>query len=533
MPSQIINFFLAFFLWAGFFAFAQSTPYYPFPLNKPLIKKIKEQSSSLISDRLGAYILRASALAENKKQNKAIDLLEHHYQKARWTKSEKAQIAGHLGRLYKQIDQNKKALAYLREALSLKALPYAEHLSVLYYIAQIYIERDNFETALQKLKLWFSINENPAPSSYILLAHCYYAKGQNKKALKYVEKTLSLVTKPMESWLKFAAVIYLKQKKYEKAQPHLEKLVALYPSKASHWKQLAGVYLHLDKTAKAFVTLDMAERMGHLKNLNDFINLSSLYVERGLPYQGAKLLKKKIKQKLIPKEQKNLEFLATALWLAREEKESLAYLKIAAKKAKEPLFFIKYGQKLLDQQQWLLAEKVFKKALNTKKIKETAQQIKNYKQKLAKARAKEMDLKWKELLQIQNSGRDSVKTDEKDPGRAETQKDKDSLSAQGSIRDFVKADKKDLELGKDSKSPSQKAVIAKESLIAQNKPPSTERLEHIYLGIGVALYNREKYTEALSYFKKSIEVKDTFISGYQWIEWTEDRLLEQKAQAKS
>ncbi|MDE0092721.1 MAG: hypothetical protein OXN83_05510, partial [Oligoflexia bacterium] len=221
------------------------------------------------------------------------------------------------------------------------------------------------------LKLWFSINERPNPSAYILLAHCYYAKNNIKLALKYVETTLSLVTKPKESWLQFAVALYLKEKNYKKAQPYLERLVALYPSTASHWKQLAGVYLYLDKPQKAFITLDMAYKMGHLKNKTEYLNLISLYIEQGLPYQGAQLLQKKMIQKIVPSDQKNLELIAGAFYLAREGKQSLAYLKQASKTAQDSKFFLNYGQRLLEQEEWITAEQAFKKALQTKDIKNT------------------------------------------------------------------------------------------------------------------------------------------------------------------
>ena len=275
-----------------------------FPLNTKLIKKIKSQGHTLVSDRVGDYILRAEDLADSKKYNKAIELLEYHYQRESWTKTEKAHFAMQLGYLYKKVKNNKKSLFYLQKALDLKALPYPQHLSVLYYISQIHVEKEDYNQALKLLKLWFSINTKPFPSSYILLAHCYYAKGKNQKALKYVEKTLSFVKKPLESWLQFAVAIHLKQKNYKKAQSHLEKLVALYPANSTHWKQLAGVYLHLDKISHAFVTLDMANKMGHLKNKEEYINLSSLYIDQAMPYQGAKFLKEKLLQNLIPKDKK-------------------------------------------------------------------------------------------------------------------------------------------------------------------------------------------------------------------------------------
>ena len=454
----------------------------PFPLNKALIQKLKKQGRSLISDRMGEYILRAENLASHKKYDKAIELLEFHYNKAR--KTEKAIFAVQLAHLYKQADNNKKALEYLQTALDSNNLNYNQHLSALYYMAQISIEKENYDKGLELLKLWFSINEKPRPSSYILLAHCYYAKNNLPLALKYVEMTLSLTTQPKESWLRFATALYLKEKNYKKAQPYLERLVALYPARASHWRQLAGVYMYLDQTQKVFVTLDLAYKMGHLKSKTEYLNLISLYIEQGLPYQGAKLLQNKMKQNVIPQDQKNLEIIAGAFYLARERKQSLAYLKQASQTAVNSKFFLNYGQRLLEQEEWVTAEKIFKRAEQTEDIKQTIKQIEEYKKSLAKENR---------LTFPYNT----------------------SYPAEFSVEN--------------QKSNNLEIKPSPEQADSKQKPaPPTNYLEHIYLGIGIALYNQQKYEEALPYFKKSIEVKDTFLSGYQWIDYTEISLLEQK-----
>ncbi|MCY4321828.1 MAG: hypothetical protein OXC37_05465, partial [Bdellovibrionaceae bacterium] len=351
---------------------------------------------------------------------------------------------------------------------------------------QIYIEKGNYDKGLEFLKSWFSINEKPNPSSYILLAHCYYAKNNIPLALKYVEITLSLVTKPKESWLMFAVALYLKENNYKKARPYLERLVALYPTTASHWRQLAGVYLYLDEPKKAFVTLDIAHKMGYLKNKTEYLILISLYIEQGLPYQGAKLLQKKIEQKIIPENQKHLELIAGAFYLAREGEESLRYLKQASKTAKDSKFFLNYGQKLLEQEKWELAEKELKKALQTKDIKETVNKIENYQKSLAQKSRLNPFQQEKNYSELSIKNPDSKNND----NNQQTQTTKNNESIQ--------------------------------------KAPPTNYLEHIYLGIGIALYNQQKYTEALFYFKKSIEIKDTFLSGYQWIDYTEISLLEEE-----
>ncbi|MCY4321663.1 MAG: hypothetical protein OXC37_04605, partial [Bdellovibrionaceae bacterium] len=105
----------------------------PFPLNKPLIKKLKNQGGNLLSNRIGEYILRAENLASSKKYDKAIELLEFHYNKAE--KSEKDTLAVQLAYLYKQADNNNKALEYFKKVSDSKYLDYNQRLSILYYKA--------------------------------------------------------------------------------------------------------------------------------------------------------------------------------------------------------------------------------------------------------------------------------------------------------------------------------------------------------------------------------------------------------------
>ena len=483
------------------FLYAKSEEH-PFPLNRALIKQLKKQGSLLISDKVGKYILRAEGLAEDKKYNQAIELLKYHYERHSFTETEKAHLAMHIGYIYRQNKNNKQSLFYLQKALNFKALPYHQHLSSLYNVSQIHVEQDKHDQALKLLKFWFSINHNPFPQSYILLAHCYYAKKQLHKALKYVEKTISLIRKPKESWLQFAVSIHLKQNNYKKAQNHLESLVALYPSNPSHWKQLAGVYLYLNKNKYALLTLDMAHNMGHLEKHSEYLNLSSLYMEQGLPYQGAKFLKQKIHQNLIPKKQKYFEMLAEAFWLAREDKSALVYLKEASRTAKKAFFFLKYGQKLLDQEEWMEAEKAFQKALNTKEMQETIKNIQIYKKNLVLIN-KEKNQKLLQMAYPQNNKKQKDSLPEK----------KNQTPTPQITHSIIKQIKRD--------DPKRK----NRSLL---KSPPTNHLEKVYLGIGVALYQQKKYEKALSYFKKSIEVDDAFLSGYQWIDYTEKSILEQK-----
>ena len=484
MKSTVVFSFLVF----SFFSFSvqnvkpeKDKLFRPVPINHQLMKKLKRGGGSLISERVGEYILRSQSLTENKKYDKAIELLEYHYNRVnQFSPLERANLAIYIAVTYRQKEakqdsiqkQNrKKALEYFQKAMDSESLDYNTYLSSLYHVAQIYVEDNQTEKGFGVLKKWFSVNEKPQPSAYILLASLYFSKGNLGESLKYVEQTLCLVPQPKENWLQFAAAIHMKNKNYKKAKPYLERLVALFPNKSSHWKQLAGVYLYLNDNKKAFITLDIAYKIGHLKRKTELLNLASLYVDQELPYQAGVLLEKSMNKNILSKEQKHLEFIAEAFYLAREGEKSLKYLKEASQTATGSKFFLKYGQRLLHEEKWNQAEAVFRKVLTKKDVKQSLESIKSYKRSLAGIKE---ESKWS-----------------------------------------------------DSKN-SSSHLANQEAKIKQLQAPPTNQLEKVYLYLGIALYNQEKPEKALSYFKKSIEINDTFLNAYQWIDFAEARLLETK-----
>ena len=458
----------------------------PVPLNPSLIKKIKRQGGALMSEKLGDYLRRAENLVANKKYDTAIELLTYHYNREGLTKTEKATLALNIAFIYRQKDSSTASLAWFQKALDNPGLDYNQYLLALYNQAQIHIEEGRLKKGVALLKQWFSLNPRPHPSSYILLAHTYYLKQQLPLALQYVEQSLSLVAEPKESWLSFPVAIHIKQKNYKKARPYLEQLVALYPSRAAHWKQLAGVYMYLNQSKKALITLDMANKMGHLKTESEWGNLAVLYIDQGQPYQSAQLLEKKIKEGRVPKDLKNLELLAEAFYLARERSLSLDYLKIAGQKASDYKFFVKYGQRLLSEEKWTEAESAFKQALASKDMTQTLQNIEDYKIRLAKQ---------------------------------DSQGEGQGIPQQIAERKIASVD---------ARFRGHDGGIGHDKAGENDGRPNTKYLENIYLNVGVSLYYQEKYSKALENFRKSIEVNDTFIPGYQWIEYTENRLSEQK-----
>ena len=470
-------------------ASAVARPLRPVPLNKALLARIKKRGRGFVSDSVGRYITRAVEMAEDKEYGPSIELLEWHYNRGSLSPLEKAKLGLYIARFHRQNKAYKKSRLWLKKSINLESLGPPDHLQALFALSQTYAQEENYDKAMTYLKLWFSLNENPAPQAYILLARCHYGKNRILQALKYAEHGLSLIDSPKESWLMFVSGLHIRQKRYKKALPHLESLVALYPARASHWRQLAGVYLRLEQNGPALVTLDLMRKMGHLKDKAGVLNLASLYMQRGQPHQGAKLLSHLMERGIVPPERAYWELTAEGWLLARERETALMYLKRAAKTAQRTGFFIRYGQILLEQESWSVAQSAFEKALGTKEMLETAKSL--LAQKKTKALQRQKQSQWL-----------------------------DSLQGSASLK---------LVLYDTQSNPPKGQLEKQEPEKEQPLVASLNKLKNIQLGMGTALYGQKQYRSALSWFKKAVELDEGFLPAWEWMDQTEKKILEEEA----
>ena len=337
------------------------------PKNTKGISDLKKQSSGLISNKVHRFMERAYDLASGKQYDAALKVLKEQLKKSYIKKGERAQILRTIGFIYAQKEDYASAVKYLQQALDTKKLSYNLHLETFFTMAQITIISGNYSEGQKLLEKWFSISDKDKPKAFILYAICLLEKKQPKKSLKYVEKTISMVSQPQESWLRFALSFYLNDENYKKAKPLLEKLVAQFPTRSTYWKQLAGVYLFLNDSKKALITLELAYKMGYLDTESQILNLAKLLIEQNIPFQAAQLLKTKTDGNLLKNDEKNLELMADAYMISRERKASLSIFSKIANISKSQKLYLKYGYILLQEEDWKKSESIFKKSLTLKK----------------------------------------------------------------------------------------------------------------------------------------------------------------------
>jgi tetratricopeptide (TPR) repeat protein len=130
-----------------------------------------------------------------------------------------------------------------------------------------------------------------------------------------------------------------------------------------YWTQLAGALLNQNKGFQALAIMDLALMMGLLDQEGELLNIVSLYIQNGLPYEASQLLEKGIKKKVMKKNRKNQELLANAFIQAKEYDKALAPLENAAKLSKDGKLYALKARLFLEKEKFKEAVALFDKAL--------------------------------------------------------------------------------------------------------------------------------------------------------------------------
>ncbi|HEY8569662.1 tetratricopeptide repeat protein [Microbulbifer sp.] len=248
---------------------------------------------------------------------------------------EAAQMYYFYGYVYYSMENYKQAIAYYQKVLQQgeENLPVALEVGTLLTIAQLYFVTEDYKQAVNYLNKWFAVADNINADSYALRAQAYYQLGDNAKALADMNKAVSMFEKegkiPKENWYGLQRFLYYDKNDYKQVTNILEKLVKHYP-KGEYYKQLAGMYGELKREDDMLHMMEAAYIAGALQKEKELLNMAYLYMGAEMPYKGAKVIDKGIKEKKIERTSKNLETLAQAYQMAQELQKSIPELEAAA-----------------------------------------------------------------------------------------------------------------------------------------------------------------------------------------------------------
>jgi tetratricopeptide (TPR) repeat protein len=336
-------------------------------IDKAKLDKLKSdlevRTGGLVSDLFNRRMERIGGEIAREDYKRAIELLDSLVESTKTNRFENALALQNLGVTYLQSGDNKKGIETLNKALDSNALNYDQTLNVYYTLAQVNLAAQNRKQALQHLEEWFYISSSPTTDAYILKAAIYADANDYKKALQFVEEGLKLTKAPREEWLSFAAGLYFETKNNAKAAEMFKQLAGVNPKERRYWKQLSGIYVNQDRFDEALTAMILADKMGHLADESDILNICNLYNYNEIPINCARILTTAIEKKEVKNLDRAHTLLSQAYIQAREPMKAIPSLNHLAAKEKTGKFEAQIGYIHYQLQDWTKASKSFGDAL--------------------------------------------------------------------------------------------------------------------------------------------------------------------------
>ncbi|MFD1217334.1 tetratricopeptide repeat protein [Microbulbifer celer] len=248
---------------------------------------------------------------------------------------ETAQMYYFYGFVNYSMERYPQAINYYKQVLAQgqENLPVALEVGTLLTIAQLYFVQEDYKQALVYLNKWFALSDDVTADKYALRAQAYHQVGESGKAMADITKAINMYEQegktPKENWFQLQRYFYYEDNDYKNVAKVLEKLVKYYP-KGEYYKQLAGMYGELKREDDMLHMMEAAYVAGALQKEKELLNMAYLFMGAEMPYKGAKVIDKGIKEKKIERTSKNLESLAQAYQMAQELQKSIPELEAAA-----------------------------------------------------------------------------------------------------------------------------------------------------------------------------------------------------------
>lgn len=326
-------------------------------------QELLNRQPGLTSKSVNRRLMRANEMIAQNNRKGAIEILAKMAAENKYRPFEMGKIWQTLAYAYAQTEQFDKARKAFSESVKTNALPYKPTLQSIFALAQLELLAEKFDQAEKTLSDWFSLSDEEKPDAYIFLATIQFNKKEKKKALESALKGISLTKTPKEAWLTFAVSLLYEQDRFKEAGEILYKLVELNTDKKLYWTQLAGSLLNTDRSMEALAIMDLALKLDLLDQENEVLNIASLYLSNGMPFQASGLLEQAMKKKVVKENKKNLEILANSYIQAKEYDKALKPLEEAAQKSDDGKLYALKARLFLEKEEFKDAIKYFDKAL--------------------------------------------------------------------------------------------------------------------------------------------------------------------------
>ena len=312
----------------------------------------EDKKNTVMSERAYKQLSQAhEALGEGAYAD-AIAKLQNMEAKLRLSDYERALVLQTYGFVYAQQEKYAEALNYFEQCVALDALPLKAQQGMLYSLAGLYANNQQWLKAVQTIEKWLVAEPDPPPDAYILIASSYAELKRYRDALPWIEKAIAATNEPKESWYQLMIAMYFELKEFRNAARTARTMVSLWPEKKQNWEMLQGAYQEVGDDFAAMSALELGYRQGVLSDEPNIVNLARMKMFLEVPYDAAELLAKEMQAGRVQRTKKNLELLLASWESAREFDRAITIIDELASASPTGKLYARKAQLFSERNRW-------------------------------------------------------------------------------------------------------------------------------------------------------------------------------------
>lgn len=324
----------------------------------------EERKAGLLSESTYNRLVKIQELMAAEQHNEAIAALNALLPKAQADPYEYAVVSQNLGYAHIGKEDFRGAIPHFAKSIELRSLPIQQENQMVFTLAQLYMQIEQYGRTVSMLEDWFKTAENPPVNAYITMANAMSltTPPRWRDAKPYAERAIQKSERPQESYYKLLLAINYELKDFRACAEVLESMLNYWPDNAKYWEQLVGMHMELNNDKQALAAMTIAYRKGMIKDEKQLTNLARLYILNAAPYEGGEVLAKGIADGVVKPTDKIYALMAEAYIQAREWGKATDTLNKGGGLAADGEMFVRKAQIHVQQLEYKAAMEAVDKA---------------------------------------------------------------------------------------------------------------------------------------------------------------------------
>ncbi|MEO6517389.1 MAG: tetratricopeptide repeat protein [Pseudoxanthomonas sp.] len=175
------------------------------------------------------------------------------------------------------LDDSAATIAYLKQAIELNALDNNNHYQLMYMLAGVQLQEDQFSEGLATIDQYFAETKSQKPDELALKGQGLYQAERYAEAIPVLKQAIETSPEPKDNWQQLLMASYAETGQTADAVQMAEKIAAKSPADKKAQMNLANVYLQADKLDQAAAVLEKLRASGQLTDEKDYRQLFATY----------------------------------------------------------------------------------------------------------------------------------------------------------------------------------------------------------------------------------------------------------------